>query len=196
MKYLKTLVKVASVLAVMHAQVSLASTSIVQNGDFSSVDPVNNYPTDWTVVTAPTGSLIASFDNSTSFSGVVSDDEIYQVLNTVAGQSYNINFTVAIGIDNVLGPSAIVNDFSGSFDSQSFLQVVNGTAGTTSYNFTEVASTDQTTLAFFGYNKSDHTVLSDLSVSVSPVPEPSSFALAGIGLAACFFMTRRKQFSI
>ena len=94
----------------------------------------------------------------------------------------------------VAGPP---NDFSAYWNGTSIFAVTNipDTSGVyTQYSFTEVANGPTTTIQFGYSNPPGFQALDDISVTQSSVPEPSSLALAGIGiLAFAGYAARRRM---
>ena len=105
-------------------------------------------------------------------------DNLYQDVSTVAGQSYAIDFW----LENMGGPQ---NSFVVSWDGNALLSLDNSASfAYTEFQFTVTASTATTRLEFSGTQTPAPYELDDVSVvSVpSPVPEPATFTMFGIGV--------------
>ena len=159
--------------------------NLVANGGFETGDF-----TGWTTAPAASGSLfgVDNNDPTTNNSGdlphsgtyfayfggttVGSYDGISQDLATVPGTTYQVSFWLA----NDDGPE---NDFQAYWGGNLILDVNNADPfGYTNYTFTETATSASTQLMFLAYQVPGYFNLDD--VSVSSIPEPSSFVLAGI----------------
>lgn len=182
---------------------SLARASdLVANGSFDlNSPPPEAAPLDWTLVPAAGGSDFDvepgpgygafSAPNSANFGAVGSeDDELYQILSTVPGDSYTLSFYLA----HASTDSA--NDFSASWNGTDVLSLVDASAfGYTEYSYTVTATSSSTTLAFSGGEVPSWYDLDNVSVTGqagSAVPEPSSLLLLGSGLAGLAGLARRK----
>jgi hypothetical protein len=120
-------------------------------------------------VTVPAGTTYASFGATGAL-----DDEISQVLATVAGQSYTISFKLGVS-------SSPPQEFSAVFGSIPIFSEINtGSSSLTTFSFNATASSSSMALEFFGLNNPSWNVLTGVSVvpNVSPVPGP----IAGAGL--------------
>jgi len=182
---------------------SLARASdLVANGNFDLNSPPNQTaPVDWTLTPAAGGSdfLVEpgpgygaySAPNSANFGAVSSeDDELSQILSTVAGDSYTLSFYLAHDTTDS------ANDFSASWNGSDVLSLVDASAfGYTQYTYTVAATSSSTTLAFYGRENPSWYDLDNVSVTGqagSAVPEPSSLLLLGSGLAGLAGLARRK----
>jgi hypothetical protein len=177
---------------------SSAWADLVTNGNFSGC--ANQTCTGWTFTPAAEGtSFVYNDDNKgvniaagtgwAAFGAIFStDDEISQVIPTVAGQTYTVSFQLGFNVPSgpqdfhvTLGPTTIfseVNDTTGSAPC-----VVEGVprqcVQLVSHSISVVATAANETLAFFGLNNPATNVLADVSVvPASAVPGP----IAGAGL--------------
>jgi LPXTG-motif cell wall-anchored protein len=120
-----------------------------------------------------------------------SDDEISQVIPTVAGQTYQVNFKLGFNdpagpqdFRVTLGPTTLfseVNDTTGSMPCNGPFDPIEVTHCTqlTLHSISVVATAANETLAFFGLNNPATNILADVSVvPASAVPGP----IAGAGL--------------
>src|SRR5271157_3314281 len=138
--------KVFKVLAISALLLGLAvgaHASIVQNGNFdANTPPSGTAPLGWILTQASSGSDFfvgamptygaLSAPNSANFGAVGSfDDVLYQVLTTVSGQSYTLDFWLSHDSTNSS------NDFSVLWNSTTLLSLVN----TASFNWTEYTYT-------------------------------------------------------
>jgi len=135
----------------------VAGSDQLINGNFDANSPSSHTaPLGWTFTPASTGSdfFVAqgpgydafSSPNSANFGATGStDDELSQVLSTVAGQQYTITFELAHDSSNA------ANDFSVYFGGQQLLSLVNQSSfGYTLYSYTVTATSASTVLAFYG----------------------------------------------
>jgi hypothetical protein len=105
-----------------------------------------------------------------------SGNTLNQSISTVAGTFYDIEFW----LKNPKGGAS--TSFSASWGGTELVAVVNsGTFDWTKYTFTQEAVSGTTQLLFSFRHDPDYFYLDD--VSVTPVPEPVSYALAIFGLA-------------
>lgn len=180
--------KLVSMLATAALLLSpLAKADLIDNGGFA------NGLTDWKIQTAGSawpwtkdGSAYFMDGNSTSFS------TISRTLLTNPGSTYEISFNLympAIGTENY---------FSASFANNNLLKIANtSTTISNHYAFDVKANSYQSILSFSGSNQNVFTLLNGVSVnqiaSVSPVPEPETYALFGMGLLTLGVKLRRKK---
>jgi hypothetical protein len=131
----------------------------------------------------PHSGQFAAYLGTAAGGGVVS-----QSLNTVAGQTYQLNFFLANG--SYQG-TATPNDFLVEWNGATVLHLADSsTFGFTQYTYDVVATGASTTLAFTNKQTPSFWVLDDISVRA--VPEPFSVTLIGFGLAGIGVLMRRK----
>ena len=135
---------------------------------------------------AHTGTQMAFLDWSTS------PNTITETLPTAVGQTYTISYWVADGQANFLqvqfGTSTL---FSGTAPTNG----TNFPSDYVQYTFTSTATSTSTVLAFSGQRTTGRggTLLDDVSVTTSSVPEPSSLLLLGSGMAGIIRLFRSKM---
>ena len=117
---------------------------------------------------------------------------VSQTLTTTIGQSYLISYWVADTNANSLSSSfGGVTLFSGLAPTNGV-----GSAGNyVNYQFTQTASSTSTVLSFTGQylvsGQGNGTLLDDVSVTASSVPEPATFGFVGLGCAALLALRRK-----
>jgi hypothetical protein len=162
-----------------------ADVNIVQNGSFQ------NYGADWIVTPAASGSDIY-FWNFAAFGASGSlNDTVSQFLSTTPGQTYQLTFTESVG--GAGGPS----DLSASFGNNTVIDFANSNpSGFTTYTFLVKATSPSTLLSFAGSNLNDYDYVTNVSVTayhISPVPEPKSYALMGLGLLGLMVLRQKRS---
>jgi hypothetical protein len=115
-------------------------------------------------VTVPAGVGFVSFG-----AGGPGEDEVYQVLPTVAGDEYKVSFEFATSGD-------APEKFSAVFGSTTIYSETDTSNGNvlTPYTFDVTATSSNTTLAFFGMNSPGTNVLAEVSVvsTTTTLPPP------------------------
>ena len=177
---------------VAHAQVT--GPDLVTNPGFETGDF-----TGYTVTLAAqgTGLSINSFPNnphSGSYAaafGATADeyDTISQTLTTTPGAFYDVSFYLKYN------GSQTDASFVAQFDNTTLLSL-SGTYGDgiyAQYSSLVQASGSSTTLSFAGYNQGAYYFLDDISVSQVAVPEPSTWAMLGLGAVGAGVVLRRRQ---
>jgi hypothetical protein len=161
---------------------NLVNNGGFETGDFTGWLQLNNFSFSGVscpgLGQAPEGNCAAFFGPSGA------DGTLSQVLSTTPGTVYAVSFDFAAD-----GGSPA--DFSATWNGQSLVSLSNPpTSSFQVYNFLLLATGSSTTLSF--NFRDDPAFLYLDAVSVSAVPEPTSMALLGIGLAAVWTRRRRK----
>jgi len=159
------------------------NSNLVVNGDFESQSF-----TGWTRTGTGLNSF-ANFDDGHGYfwrNGTSGMTYLSQSLATVTGTAYTLSFDLKS--DNKNDPKNVNNEFLVSFGSGApVFSASNFTQGWTTLTFSGlIASTDSTVLKIGSRNTPDWNYIDKISVirTVSPVPEPQTYAmlLAGLGL--------------
>ncbi|HLI86949.1 MAG TPA: PEP-CTERM sorting domain-containing protein [Bryobacteraceae bacterium] len=191
--------------------VPAAQANIVLNGGFDLDTPSTGVaPLDWTLTPAAVRSEfivgndmvwgVLSPPNSANFAasgppGPGNDDVLSQVLATIPGQTYTLDYFLANDDGMTMTED---NDFSVSWGGVTIPGSVltNATAfNYREFTFTEVATSTTTTLAFAGREVPGFYNLDNVSVNPStlPVPEPGYLAVLPAALGVLLFARRRRQ---
>ena len=115
---------------------------------------------------------------------------ISQLFNTIAGQTYTVNFFLAnASYQGVTTPNDFVVQWNGV---TSLLHLSNAPVqGYTGYTFSALGTGSPTSLSFTNQQNPSYWILDDVSVNAS-VPEPGSLALLGLGLVGIGFIRRKR----
>jgi hypothetical protein len=167
---------------------SVAHANLISNGDFSQG------LSDWTVTAASSGSDYLTDTSGSATQGFWfgavggSNDTISQSFQSIRGDQYVVNFT----LDYLGGQSnSFVQASLGNTPFATFGTLAQDTSG--SYSYLLTATSSNSLLSFAGRNPPSWTVLSNISVTqTSPVPEPSTYALMGIGLVGLLLCSKKK----
>lgn len=171
----------------------IARANLVSNGGFETGDF-----TDWTVIEGGAGNFIVVADYFSPHSGDYhaifaatqgQNDTLVQTLNTVPGQSYAVTFWLRGG-DTL----QFDNHFSASFGGTELLSLSDAAYFEyTEFTYNVTATGASTPLTFSGRDTSGAYLLDD--VSVTAVPEPSTWVMAGLGMLVlgAFDWRRRRR---
>lgn len=167
---------------------SVQAQSLIVNGGFET----GNF-TGWTTngnvgFTSVSVNYAQTGNYGAQFGPIGSQGFLSQTLATTPGATYQVDFWLR---NNGGTPSLFTLNWDGNqiyslADSASFVW--------TSYSFQEVASTASTIITFGFRQDPDFFGLDNVSVTdITPVPEPSTLALAGLAGVGMFFALRRRK---
>jgi hypothetical protein len=175
----------------------LASANLIVNGGFE----IGNF-SGWSVTLGSDPVVgvasLAAHDGSYGayFGSFYSIDSISQTYATVPGTLYQLSFWLRT--DASRPPSELtLNGFQANFGGTTVFTNYPGPYSAfpyTQFTFSELASTDLTTLTFNGWEKTDYSFvhLDDVSVTAI-VPEPGSALLLGLSLASLFLLSAKRR---
>jgi hypothetical protein len=185
-------VKLSIVAAVSAAAVMFgaqaARADLVVNGGFETGTlsgwTLSNASDTW-VSTSP--GYVHSGSYGLEAGNVGSDSVLSQTLTTVAGTTYDISFWL-------YSDGQTPNDFTVAFGGTQIFQQTNmPTFGYTEFSLQETATSNLTSLAFGLRDDPGYLGLDDISVNVSAVPEPSTWAMMILGFAGLGFTAYRRK---
>lgn len=181
MSYRKTAAAWAGGVAVALAAASAAHANQVVNGGFETGDFSG-----WSTVIGPFSGVDAVAAHSGSFGAFTGEFDtvgtISQDIATVAGTSYSVEFWLR-------SDGETPNRFFVSWDGVALMDATDLAAFPyTHYVLNAVAAGATTTLQFGFRNDNGFTEFDDISVTA--VPEPSSYVLFGLGLLTLGWMRR------
>lgn len=152
-----------------------------ETGDFSG----------WATFPAAGGSYfgVTAWPHSGSYSAFLAatsglPDAFLQTLEVTTGTQYTLTFWLYN--DDIIGQENVQVTWEG-------VPVFNGVsprAVWTQYSYTVTATSNLSDLRFSGYDGPDAHYVDD--VSLTPVPEPATFAAFGLGVAAIGLLRRRR----
>ena len=164
--------------------VELVTNGSFETGDFTGWTLTGN--TGFTGVECPGAPFAGPGDgNCDAFLGPVgSNGTLSQVLNTIPGRFYNINF-------DFQPDGGVTSFFSAVWDAQPALLSLTNPANSAYQvlHFTALATSTSTSLSFNFRDDPGFLKLDSVSVQV---PEPGTVALLGIGMAVLLSWRRRK----
>ena len=183
---------------------SSAWADLVTNGNFSNGDTTvchDQTCPGWTFTQGANQPFVALTFNETddlkgtvvppgtgfvAFGSYPTDDEISQVIPTIAGQAYRVSFAFAVNLPTgpqdftvMLGPTVVFSETGQYFPSEpTNIELM-------PFSFDVTATGSNLTLALFGQNAPATNIVGDISVvPASAVPPPSAVPgpIAGAGL--------------
>jgi hypothetical protein len=189
---------IAAALGFMWGGAAQANLVLNPNFDLNS-PPSQTAPIDWTLTKAATGSdfFVGSGQTFGAFSppnnanfGATGflDDELDQILPTVAGNNYTVSFQYANDAGNTP-----LNGLSVFLGGKPCFSVVNDVShGYVAESCTITNPGNNADLAFFGQNVSAWSEVDNVSVVGAPVPEPSTWAMMLLGFAGLGYAGYRR----
>ena len=171
-----------------------AQGNLVLNGSFEDATAFNhwNVSNNTGFLSVDDGTIMSTVPvdgNSMAVFGGYTFDSIDQTLATTAGLTYDVNFFV----NNKFGNSA----FQASWGGSQLLNITTSTPGSgqfpngwINFDFQVTATSASTDLSFAGFSVG---AVGLDNVTVIPVPEPSSLALAGLGATGLALAVYRRR---
>jgi hypothetical protein len=198
--------------ALLSAPVLASAANLVANGDFESATPSASWSNSATTGFAPItayGPCCAPYGTYTGGSnaaffgwGDQTGGSIWQDLVTVAGQNYTVSFEYGA----IAAPTLQTMQVS-ALSGASFATLLGATnlkaTGTQnlaammsgySFSFTADGATTRLQFSDTSFNTSSvDGVVDNVSVAITPVPEPETYALMLAGLGVMTFVARRRK---
>ena len=217
-------IALSAALLVASGRTPSLAASIATNGSFENtagfVPDVNDtmsltngstVMTGWTVIgdslawIGPSNTfLLSAFDGGyfldlTDYTAGPPFGGVRQVLNTVAGDTYQVTFD--LGSSNRWGGQSGLQASAGSTTASFLSTTTPGTSTWESESFSFLATGPTTTLSFLGslgvnYIGLDNISVTDLGGSVTGVPEPTTWGLMIVGLSLVGVGMRKRQKAI
>jgi hypothetical protein len=164
------------------------ASNLVQNSSFGTGDLTDWSGSNWFVSSNFEGVTPYPGDSYFASTGCVNSYcNLSQTLATTAGQTYALSFAFNPGQSVSTGGA----DTQVYWNGTQVADVGIGPLGWTTYTVDVTAASSSTTLLFAGYQDPAYNGLDN--VSVSEVPEPSTWAMMLLGFAGIGFMAYRRK---
>jgi hypothetical protein len=170
---------------------SRANANLVVNGDFETGDFTGWSQSGDTSFDGVDGTVPQS-GNYAAYFGSTSGSSISQILTTLAGELYQVDFWLAT--ENDVNGVAIPNHFEFDWNGALVTELTDapGGGGYTHYTFTLLATSASSTINFSFLSVPAFWDFDTVSAEAAGVPEPGSLALVALGCALAGWSRRKR----